>query len=564
MKKILIILFILLPSLSWGANYYVLDGGTSSTCTSWADACDQLSVANALASRGDTIYVGDGSYDAVRFNTPTSGTSVITIKKATAADHGTDTGWVSSYGDGQAVFAPGMQFCEGYYNFNGVTGGGPGNWNTGHGFKIHAATEYEYGMLVLADHWGNCGAHNSVSNITVSHVEFHANNDWSDPIHATEPGYSIDNVTLEYLYVHGCNRIHIQTSASNINNWLLQHSYFYKSSTDVSHHFATFRIDAGNNITVRHNIFEDVSSTGCIGNYGSANDVKIYGNVFKASVGWAAGADAIYTNTGSTVATNYKIYNNSFVNWQDSQVIRLTAATTGNNVAYNNIFFNTLGGIPYRTGVTSDYNWYYPSFAHGEAHSVIGTGDPFVASATGDYRLSAPISAGLALESPYDQDAFGRMRGGGATWDIGAYAFNGGPSSSSSSGTADSQKATSSSSSGSNTSADSGQNSISSSSGGGCFIATAAYGSYDEAHVRVLRDFRDNYLVTNSAGRLFVRFYYQYSPPIANFISRNERFKALIRAMITPVVYVIEQPYVPLFLCFGWVLLTAYQRKAGR
>jgi hypothetical protein len=46
-------------------------------------------------------------------------------------------------------------------------------------------------------------------------------------------------------------------------------------------------------------------------------------------------------------------------------------------------------------------------------------------------------------------------------------------------------------------------------SGGGsgsCFITTAAYGSPMEAHVKILRDFRDSFPLTNSMGKAFVRF----------------------------------------------------------
>lgn len=43
--------------------------------------------------------------------------------------------------------------------------------------------------------------------------------------------------------------------------------------------------------------------------------------------------------------------------------------------------------------------------------------------------------------------------------------------------------------------------------GGGCFIATAAYGSLLEPHVRILCKFRDRYLLTNGPGKTFVKYY---------------------------------------------------------
>lgn len=71
---------------------------------------------------------------------------------------------------------------------------------------------------------------------------------------------------------------------------------------------------------------------------------------------------------------------------------------------------------------------------------------------------------------------------------------------------------------------------------GGCFIATAAYGSYEERHVKVLREFRDNYLLTNSLGRVFVSCYYSISPPIADFIRDSETLRFIVRAALLPVI----------------------------
>jgi len=70
--------------------------------------------------------------------------------------------------------------------------------------------------------------------------------------------------------------------------------------------------------------------------------------------------------------------------------------------------------------------------------------------------------------------------------------------------------------------------------GGGCFIATAAFGSPLERHVRVFRDFRDKRLLTNGPGRAFVRWYYRHSPGYAAFISRHRFLKGLTKIALLP------------------------------
>ncbi|MFH1421831.1 MAG: Ig-like domain-containing protein [Planctomycetota bacterium] len=73
-------------------------------------------------------------------------------------------------------------------------------------------------------------------------------------------------------------------------------------------------------------------------------------------------------------------------------------------------------------------------------------------------------------------------------------------------------------------------------SGGGCFIATAAFGTKMAKEVRILCEFRDKYLLTNSLGTKFVKFYYKYSPPIADRIRNNESVKAMLRLMLKPLI----------------------------
>lgn len=96
-----------------------------------------------------------------------------------------------------------------------------------------------------------------------------------------------------------------------------------------------------------------------------------------------------------------------------------------------------------------------------------------------------------------------------------------------------------------------------------CFIATAAYGSFLDPHVQVLRDFRDKYLLTNALGRGFVAWYYRNSPPLAAFIARHEGLRMAARAVLTPVVYTVKYPgpALGLFLAGAASLLVGWRRR---
>ncbi|MCL4557868.1 MAG: beta-propeller fold lactonase family protein [Deltaproteobacteria bacterium] len=98
---------------------------------------------------------------------------------------------------------------------------------------------------------------------------------------------------------------------------------------------------------------------------------------------------------------------------------------------------------------------------------------------------------------------------------------------------------------------------------GNCFIATAAYGSYDDFDVWVLRQFRDRILLKNRAGRWFVSTYYRMSPPMAHFIAAHDEVKAVVRVMLKPLVYgsmvavygTSAQKLILLFLSVGLIIL---------
>jgi len=69
-----------------------------------------------------------------------------------------------------------------------------------------------------------------------------------------------------------------------------------------------------------------------------------------------------------------------------------------------------------------------------------------------------------------------------------------------------------------------------------CFIATAAYGTPMAEEIQILREFRDEYLLTNPLGQALVGVYYRVSPPIAEFITEHPGLKPIVRAGLLPAV----------------------------
>jgi hypothetical protein len=104
---------------------------------------------------------------------------------------------------------------------------------------------------------------------------------------------------------------------------------------------------------------------------------------------------------------------------------------------------------------------------------------------------------------------------------------------------------------------------------GFCFVATAAYGSYEDPFVQVLREFRDRELLPSAAGRAFVEWYYRNSPPAASYIAEHPAARFLARQALQPaiVLALLSLRAAPLdkgLLCglaMALVLVTSFRRK---
>ena len=91
--------------------------------------------------------------------------------------------------------------------------------------------------------------------------------------------------------------------------------------------------------------------------------------------------------------------------------------------------------------------------------------------------------------------------------------------------------------------------------GGGCFIATAAFGDYDHPMVILLRELRDQFLLNNQWGSDFVSAYYQYSPPIAQWISKSNAAQYFTSMILMPLVLLSYALLNPFYALLGLILL---------
>jgi len=397
----------------WAANHYIRDGASGDGAT-WSSAWDSLP---STLTRGDTYYIADGSYPGYSFDDSESGSTFITIKKATASDHGTETGWKSSYGDGAAVFTSGLSWSTGYYVIDGQTGGGPGSWKSGYGFEHHSSSS---GSDIFIDY--------NVTNVTFKHFKLEgdgASYSGSDIIFIRR---TAQDITFSYIYAYNAGRgIIFHRGDGTDSDGPVTFEYLYAGTHGVygqGEHSEMASLGNPNgyeasNMTFSYCVFTCGASTG--GLMYNGYNLTVHGSVFvnDGSCSWG-GNGALATWSWGEI-DNLKAYNNSFINV--SRPIGEGGSGTLTGDFKNNIFYSTTDMTLTIDQLSHSYNHYVDTVALSETGQTTGSGDPFANYSNLNFSLKNATKQGTTLKSNYNKDLAGNIRGADGIWDKGAVEF---------------------------------------------------------------------------------------------------------------------------------------------
>lgn len=371
-------------------------------------------------TRGNVYVCVEGSYGGRTFSTATSGSSTITVRKASTADSAV-TGYSTALFDGQAVLGGDLFIHTGYWIIDGVTGGGPSSWQSGHGFKCDSIQIISSGFDINVAIPGG--------NIILRHIETSDSLTPSstDAISAN----SLDGLTISHVYTHTTSNCPVNLFMTENVTW--EYSCHGEFASSEEHHAEIAFIYGHGNVTIQYNLFRWAESTGGLMiNNPDGEEVLIHGNIFYRAAGetWAYGGDGLiggWSNRADLSCHDVKVYNNTFVLVDDEDAGGNCAAVIGSTPHSglefkNNLFYLSDSGLP-NGAWTADYNHYVNSGSESESNGTTASGNPFTDYTNLDFSLTANTTAGQDLGAPYNVDMFGNTR---TTWTRGAIEFTDG------------------------------------------------------------------------------------------------------------------------------------------
>ena len=378
-------------------------------------------------TRGNTYIIVDGSYGSKTLSTATSGSTTITIKKASAADSAV-TGYNANLHDGEATFGS-ISVASKYWVINGVTRTETALMGAPAGYGIRASSLSGTDAFVDADTASNsqfsymdiggtydagntpvCSQTDSSAirfvyvhhDIVFSRCIFHnrgSNNSAIAMMHGSS------GITWDHCdFYHGWGKATIAAPNAGCQTWTVRYCRFWNSSR-----LDSFCGSDGGGITCE---------VGAYGNDLNPNGIIVHGCTFygTASGGRNAVLDFAGSGFSNSVATNCKVFNNTFVGFPESPVLSHIYFYGGSgNEARNNLFWDVAGSMAITVNTASN--------------NVDATVNPFVDYANRDFRITSGSQArnvGYNVGSPYNTDPLGVTRGADGTWDVGAYEYSAG------------------------------------------------------------------------------------------------------------------------------------------
>ena len=435
MQKVLVAsllaIFTLLTSHAWATCHVITPAGSGNQSGSdWNNACAAFSGSCSSSNmvRGDSYYVAKGSYSSPSLTKSNSGSTPITLKSPTSADHCTDAGFSSSVHVGQAVWNGSVFISSDYWNIDGQYGTEiPGTGKGTYGLKV-VNSDTSSTVFIF-----NCNG--GCSNSTFRYIEIKGSNAGTGCT-AYDTGWYLNPsaaggksaALIEHSYVYQTNMFLKVNTWSNLT---IRNNIMAENYSGSNCHGEYLGIIGINGLTVANNRFINCVGTACVA-FGTCSapcaadsNMSFYGNLFyndnsrsgSCPNNFSCIGNGILADIDQTPINGLKLYNNTVANW--------TSATTGaselefystasggansgiesrNNLFYNNIPTNASYG-------TCASNSYYSTSRYGTACSgdQETTGDPFVNSNT-DFHLVSDTSAWTSLAAPYNVDPDGVTR----------------------------------------------------------------------------------------------------------------------------------------------------------
>jgi hypothetical protein len=409
--------------LAGAASKYAKPGGTGDG-SSWSSA-GGTSIVNSLGA-GDTLWLAGGNYgNGFAITVSGNATAPVTIKKATATDHGIDNDWSASMGT-QAVFTSGWGVSGRYVTIDGNEWKPPG-LPTKFGIRIGHAS----GAKGI-DAGGSAG-NLTVRNVDVNGPGINSSKKEADGIHF--PPYS----TISGCAVHDTDAL-LFTWKGNTGS-MIEYCFLYNASSNIvysgnpqdPHPDVIYSGGMLYQGTVRYCVVANVTSEGIFFDQEQPGEnFLVYGCImFQGDC--QTGNTPIQLQNGASFGKVF-LYHNTFVDFNKSNNLGPGTSTASGSAVVNNLFVNYLPnwdkGVNNNgfssTGIGTDQiiNSASPFVTSGDKVWVKGSGNPPATRVTTGAPVGySPIGyekafelvdnswakgKAIAVSSGYNVDLFGR------------------------------------------------------------------------------------------------------------------------------------------------------------